>query len=442
MIRTIWFFLKLGVLLYALSWLLRHPGEFSLSIDNYHIETTASVAAIIVLLAIMLIVSILRIGDWLNLWPTRIARWREKKGIRALTRGFVAIAAGDSSEAIREAKRAHRFLPKTPLKNLLLAQAEQLRGNRQGAAKYFVALMQDEETAFLGLRGLLNQSLADRKYDQALTYAKQAYAKQPDSVAIWRTLCELEARAHNWKRALELLRMIERRKAWPREQIDDYYAQIWVEEAKLFERDGNLAAAYRLYKKAYAHKPDLIPAAIGYVECLFKSNRNFLAERALYRTWLHAAHPDLANLALRYFSSNPTKLVKVLRRLEQSRPDFAPMHKVMAEYAMSQQLWGMAASHIKELMRKMPTANHYRLLQRLFQSLPANDNVLRIDLQKLISEYQDNAKLSPDAAWVCGACHHSHFAWRANCQKCGEFGLQRWSAPDAFVPMRLPSLDR
>ncbi len=440
MIRTLWFLVKLAAVVYALSWLLRNPGEMILRAGGYELQTSTAFAGIAAAVIFTAVLFLLRFGDWIKSFGMRFERWREKKGLSALTRGFVAIAAGDAPDAMRSAKRAGRYLPKTPLRNLLLAQAEQLRGNRQGAAKYFVALMQDEETSFLGLRGLLNQAIADGKYEHALALARQAHAKQPQSVAIWRNLFLLESRAHNWPRAGELLRKIDRARAWPRAQTADYWAAIWVEEARLCERGGDFRAAHRLYKRAFAAKPDLVPAAAGYVETLFKLSRNFLAERALQRAWAKSPHMDLANLALTYFSANPRKLSSVLRRMQRAHPDHPAISRVMVETAMSQQLWGMAATHAADMMARQPSARNLRLLQRLQQSIPANDARMQQDLQKIIQTFSEMGKTVADPAWICGACNGSHFQWHANCPKCGEFSSQNWGNADDFTPIRLPAI--
>src|SRR5262249_57792128 len=95
--------------------------------------------------------------------PRRCARGgadnRRRKAYRALTQGMVAVAAGDAGEARRQAKLAGTLLNDPPLTLLLAAQAAQLDGDERAAEKYFRAMLDRPETAFLGLRGLLMQSL-------------------------------------------------------------------------------------------------------------------------------------------------------------------------------------------------------------------------------------------------------------------------------------------
>ena len=66
-----------------------------------------------------------------------------------------AVAAGDAKEAQKQAKKAEKLLGEPPLTLLLSAQAAQLAGDRDGAKRAFNTMLEDEQTAFLGLRGLI-----------------------------------------------------------------------------------------------------------------------------------------------------------------------------------------------------------------------------------------------------------------------------------------------
>src|SRR5690606_26575928 len=66
---------------------------------------------------------------------------RRRKGFLALSRGMVAVAAGDAAEARRHAGRARKLLDETPLTLLLAAQAAQLDGEEGAATRYFEAML-------------------------------------------------------------------------------------------------------------------------------------------------------------------------------------------------------------------------------------------------------------------------------------------------------------
>ena len=79
---------------------------------------------------------------------------RRRSGLAALSRGMVAIGAGDSGAAQRHSVEAERLLKREPMVLLLRAQAAQLSGNQDQAEATFAEMLNLPETRALGLRGL------------------------------------------------------------------------------------------------------------------------------------------------------------------------------------------------------------------------------------------------------------------------------------------------
>src|SRR5690606_28849151 len=129
------------------------------------------------------------------------AEARRRKGYRALTQGMVAVAAGDPDEARRQSQRAAVLLNEPPLTLLLAAQAAQLDGDEQAARKYFTAMLERPETRFLGLRGVLTQSLKSGDTKAALDYAARARQERPGAAWATTTLLDLQLRAGDWNGA-------------------------------------------------------------------------------------------------------------------------------------------------------------------------------------------------------------------------------------------------
>src|SRR5262249_33972032 len=137
---------------------------------------------------------------------------RRRKAYRALTQGMVAVAAGDPREARRQAKLAGTLLDGPPLTPPPPAPAAQLDGDERAAEKYFRAMLDRPETAFLGLRGLLMQSLKAGNNSESLKLARQAATERPNTAWAVATLLDLELRSAEWAHALLKLKRAERLK--------------------------------------------------------------------------------------------------------------------------------------------------------------------------------------------------------------------------------------
>jgi HemY protein len=111
-----------------------------------------------------------------------------QKGINAVTRGLTAVASGDSDTSQKMAREARRYLPQEKGLTLLLeAQSARLKGDEAKANECFQALLEDKNAAFLGVRGLLSNALAEKDYPKALDYARKGLDMNPRQPWIIRT---------------------------------------------------------------------------------------------------------------------------------------------------------------------------------------------------------------------------------------------------------------
>ncbi|MBT5013203.1 MAG: heme biosynthesis protein HemY, partial [Rhodospirillaceae bacterium] len=157
MIRAIGFLIVLAGLSALSVWFADNPGQVSLVWQGYVIETSAAVLVMgIVMIAIAAAV-LYRLWVALKQAPGKIARNRRdaktRRGYQALTRGIVAVAAGDAVEAKAQAGRADGLLREPPLTMLLSAQAAQLDGDEAAAETFFTEMLDRPDMEFLGLRG-------------------------------------------------------------------------------------------------------------------------------------------------------------------------------------------------------------------------------------------------------------------------------------------------
>ena len=185
------------------AWLAGHSGILALQVGDFRIETKVVTAAAAV--AFLLLVAILLHHFWRWLWrspghlgASRAAK-RRREGYLALTRGMVAVAAGDVDEAQRYAAQAAKRLHEPPLTLLLSAQAAQLAGNEAEAERHFTAMLERSETEFLGLRGLLAQAVRKGDRAKALTLAERARTLRPNTPWLLRELFQLQIGRASWR---------------------------------------------------------------------------------------------------------------------------------------------------------------------------------------------------------------------------------------------------
>jgi len=426
-VRILLVFAAIAAVSALAAWLSDHPGAVAMVWQGYRVDT--SVGILLAAVAVVAVAVALLYRFWRGLFTLgRGARRmrgerRTREGYLALSRGLVAVAAGDADEARRQARRANALLDEPALTRLLAAQAAQLDGDEAAARRYFTGLLEARETEFLGVRGLL--TLAEQEGDdgRALELARRAEALRPEVPWVPEKLFALEVEAGNWAAAEATVREAVRRKLLAPEAGQARRAAVLLEQSRLAEAKGDTPAAIRHARKALGETPALTAAAIRLAALLHAEDEPRRARKVIEDAYAQAPHPELARLhALVSPSDDPIKRLKTLERLEKLAPDDTVTHLVMAKASLDARLWGETRRHLKAATDGPPTAAVCRLMA-------AVEEAEHGDTPSARAWYARAAEAEPDPGWVCGDCGAVADDWSAVCANCGAFGELSWTAP-------------
>ncbi|HYI06766.1 MAG TPA: heme biosynthesis HemY N-terminal domain-containing protein, partial [Reyranella sp.] len=297
----IWFAIAAVAMLLAV-WLAERPGTVTAEWQGWRLDSSVGVLLVALVVLIGLCVGGWLLYRWIVGAPFALLEgWgesRKKRGYRELTQGLAAVAAGDAAEAQKHARKAEQLLAEPPITLLLSAQAAQLAGDRDGANRAFTAMLEDEHTAFLGLRGLIGQALREGDQSKALAYAERAFRLKPQTPWVVHSLFDMQAQVGQWKAAQETLETGQRRKVVTADKGRTLKAMLLVERSRAAERDGNAADALALAREAFALAPERIAVTQHFAGLQIKAGDAKRAQKTLERGWALAPHPDLAMLYL------------------------------------------------------------------------------------------------------------------------------------------------
>ena len=433
-LRTLIWFVVAAAAMLAAVWLADRPGTVTAEWQGWRLDS--SVGALLVAVVVLILVCI---GGWL------LYRWivgapfallegwgesRKKRGYRALTQGLAAVAAGDGAEARKQARKAEQLLAEPPLTLLLSAQAAQLVGDGDGAQRAFNAMLEDEQMAFLGLRGLIAQALREGDQAKALTYAERAFRLRPQTPWVVHSLFDMQAQIGQWKAAQETLDSGLRRKVVTADKGRTLKALLLIERSRSAERAheqaGNAADALALAREAFGLAPERIAVTQRLAELQIKAGETKRATRTLERGWSLAPHPDLARLYLEASGeSEALKRVGVIRRLASHNADDIESHLALAQASLDAGLWGEARRHLDTAGGAHPPVRVCRMMAEVEERAQSE--------QAKVHEWLARATDAPaDRAWRCTVCGAHHEAWRSVCESCGAFGTLQWRAPGTF----------
>lgn len=352
MIRVLLFLAVLAALAFAGVWLIERPGEVVMTVEGYRIETTLVAAAgAVIAVALAMVVTwgvirfALRVPATIGL---RSRARRRAKGFAAVSRGMVAVGAGDPRSAKRHADDAGKLLGDEPLALLLKAQAAQMAGDRSSAEGAFRQMLDEPETRVLGLRGLFVE--ARRKGDSAAARAYAAEAARLAPTVSWagEALLEFQCADGDWTGALTTL---ERgAKGLDKGTVKRQRAVLLVADAMSRvekEPEAALARAQDALKLA----PTLVPAAALAARLLSRRGDLRKASRTVETVWSHSPHPDLAEA---YMNVRPgdsaLDRLKRAERLLSLQPHDAEGRIAVATAAIGARDAGRARDALKPLL--------------------------------------------------------------------------------------------
>ncbi len=430
LLRTLLWFVVAAAAMFAAVWLAERPGTVTAEWHGWRLDTSVGVILIAVVALVLLSIAAWLLYRWIVGAPGALLDgWgesRRRRGYRALTQGLAAVAAGDGAEAQKNARKAEALLSEPPLTLLLSAQAAQLTGDRDGARKAFNAMLEDEQMAFLGLRGLIAQALRDGDQGQALAYAERAFKLRPQTPWVVHSLFDMQAQIGRWREAQETLDAGLRRKVVTQEKGRTLKALLLVERSRAAEHDGNDADALGLAREAFGLAPERIAVSSRLAELQIKTGDGRRAMRTLERGWALAPHPDLAALYLKASGeADPLKRVGIVRKLVAQKPDDLESNLALAQAALDAGLWGEARRYLDAAGGTNPPVRVCRLMAEVEERAHSD--------QAKVHDWLARAATAPaDKAWRCSACGAHHEAWRSVCESCGAFGTLHWRAPGTY----------
>jgi HemY protein len=399
--------------------------EFTLGPLQAVIAACLIVALIwLVMRLVGLIVATLR---FLNGDETAISRYfdrnRERKGYQALADGMMALASGEPRTAMARAARAERYLGDPHLTTLLTAQAAELSGDAARATEAYKALLTDERTRFVGVRGLLKQKIAEGDMETALKLAEKAYALKPRHAETQDTLLKLQAGQADWKGARETLGAKLRSGALPRDVYRRRDAVLALQEARAVIDETASIEAREAAIEANRLSPDLIPAAAMAARGLIAKGDRKGAARVLKKAWGAQPHPDLAAAFAEVEpDETPPERIRRFRALTQAKPDHDETKLLLAELNLAAEDFPAARRALGDMATRHPTRRALAIMAAIERGEGADEAVVRGWLARALT-----APRGPQ--WCCDTCQAIHAQWTPVCSNCAGFDTLTWREP-------------
>jgi HemY protein len=350
-------------------------------------------------------------------------RNREQRGYQALSESLIALASGEGRLALSRASRAEKYLARPELTTLVAAQAAEMAGDGRRATAAYKALLADERTRFVGVRGLMLQKMAEGDAETALRLAEKAYALKPKHPEMQDILLRLQSEQSDWKGARATLGAQARAGTLPKDIYRRRDAVLALQQARgLIDEDASIEAREAAIE-ANRLSPDLIPAAAMAAHSLALKGDIKGAGRVLKKAWSATPHPDLARAFAELApEETPSERVKRFRLLTAIHPDHAETRMLLAELNLAAEDFPAARRALGDLILKEPSQRALAIMAAIERGEGSGEEVVRGWLAKALA-----APRGPQ--WCCDKCQAIHARWHPVCENCGGFDTLSWRPP-------------
>ena len=434
LIRTALWGLAVIAATVALVWLKDAEGGVMIDLNDrvYGPFRPLEFVALVVLIALLLwglvklfgfLVALVRFfsGD-----ETALSRYwsrsRERRGFDALAEGMTSLAEGDASTALTRARKPERLLDKPGLTRLLVAQAAEASGETRLARDYYKQLAEDPDTAFVGVKGLLEQALRKGETERALKLARHAFDLKPKDPDLLNRLFDLQGEAKDWAGARETLTAMVKAKSITRDVADRREAVLMVAESRATDEK---AKASDLAKKAHKKSPALVPAIVDLARAQRDEGSSKKAAKTLKEAWRAQPHADIA-AAFAALEKNETPAARRARfaELTKTNPNHPESRMISAELALADRDWAGAREAMGDLAETNPSARAHSIMATIEKGEGGDDATVRAWLARAVA-----APRAPQ--WTCANCGARHKDWSPRCGRCDAFDSLDWKEGEA-----------
>jgi len=432
MIRIAIFLILVGALALGAAWLADRPGEVVITWQGMRLETSVMVLAASLLAAVAALMIVWTLLSALVRSPFTMRRhWRRRRGERAyeaISRGLVAIGAGDLVAARKHAVEAKRIAPAEPLALLLDAQHAQLAGDRASADSAFRAMAGRVDTKALGLHGLFIE--AHRRGDRASAhaFAEEAARENPGLGWAGKAVLEFRCITGDWAGALALLDA--NRHALDK---DTYRRQraVMLTARALASEDSDRDQAKALALEATKLEPTFVPAAALAGRMLAEGGDLRKAARILHAAWEAHPHPDLAQVFsdLRFGDAARDRL-KRIEALAKQAPGHVESGLAVARAAIDAREFAKARDALASFLAA-PTKRVALLMAELERAEHNDEGRAREWIARALHA-------APDPAWTAEG--HVSDRWRP-LSPSGKLDAFEWRIPLSGLTPVAPSIE-
>lgn len=371
--RYLMIFLLVLVASVALAlFVLKDPGYVLVSYQGYTIETTLSLAVVILLGVFLLLSWLLRLGGGIWHIPARMQAWKrqrqQERARKGLYKGLLALAEGRWKQAERSLTRRVRSSEMPLLNYLAAARAAQQQGDTERRDHYLYMAYNSTPTATLAIA--LTQAelqLAAGQMEQSLATLTNLDGRQGKHDYACRLLLQIYRDLRDWKHLHALLPELRKRGIVPEPELRELEKQVYGHMMQQAAQEQDIHELHRLWRALPRPLQEDAALLANYVHALIEleaaEDAEPLLRHALRRNW----SDELVALYGLVEDSNTAKQLSRAEGWLRDHGKDSVLHLALARISMRNRLWGKARIYYETSIEGCPRVEAYHELGTLLE---------------------------------------------------------------------------
>ena len=436
MIRLFKLFIQLAILVFFAGVIVNYSYPIAITFNEIILSTSTSIIIFLIIAIIFLILFIQRIIFFFKQRFFRFKFNKQKsnyeKGYYAFTQGMIALANKDYKKAIQENKKVSYHLEDESLSLLLKSETLKVEKRFSELEKVYEAMLKNENTKILGLKGLMKQNLYAQDYHHAFIYGEKLFNQNHQIDKIYDTLVNIISKTNNWQKLIQINEKAFKFKLIHKEVYSTNKSIALYEIAKI-KMYSEITESINLIERALKIKQYFSPYVVLYVDLLIEDNKLLKAKKFLQKAWLNAPHPYFKTQIKLLSIKMKISYFQLVEFIVGNSKDIPESKILFAEALIDSQKWTDARNQLNTFLEHKPSKKVCLLMSKIEEG--ASNDPQKINAWISRSNFGDLNKI-----WICKISNISQEKW-ASVSNSGYFNSLEWKKPSGISKLQSSNIE-
>ena len=436
MIRLFKLFIQLAILVFFAGVIVNYSYPIAITFNEIILSTSTSIIIFLIIAIIFLILFTQRIIFFFKQRFFRFKFNKQKsnyeKGYYAFTQGMIALANKDYKKAIQENKKVSYHLEDESLSLLLKSETLKVEKRFSELEKVYEAMLKNENTKILGLKGLMKQNLYAQDYHHAFIYGEKLFNQNHQIDKIYDTLVNIISKTNNWQKLIQINEKAFKFKLIHKEVYSTNKSIALYEIAKI-KMYSEITESINLIERALKIKQYFSPYVVLYVDLLIEDNKLLKAKKFLQKAWLNSPHPYFKTQIKLLSIKMKISYFQLVEFIVGNSKDIPESKILFAEALIDSQKWTDARNQLNTFLEHKPSKKVCLLMSKIEEGVSNDPQKINAWISR--SNFGDLNKI-----WICKISNISQEKW-TSVSNSGYFNSLEWKKPSGISKLQSSNIE-